>query len=87
MKIKIFFAFILLYSASAHSMWAGDWYDNVRRVQAEKYRKAAQEGVETSCTRKLREYKMLSTKNPSSKYYRWKVKTWTNRCNKERLGQ
>lgn len=87
MTIKIFLSFILLYSASVHSGWTGDWYNNVRRVQAAKYKKAAKESVETSCTRKLKEYKQLSTKTPSSKYYKWKVKTWTNRCNKERLGQ
>lgn len=79
-KYLILFIFC---TSIAYAGWTGDWYKNVKRTQSNVYSTAANHSIIQACTKKVNEYKLLSSKNKNSKYFAWKLETWLKRCNKE----
>lgn len=76
-KYLILFIFC---TSVAYAGWTGDWFKN---AHSNVYKTAANNSIIQACTKKVNEYKLLSSKNKNSKYFAWKLKTWINRCNKE----
>ena len=54
------------------------------RKQTEKLReKYIIERLSKDCERKIKKYEKLVEKNPNSKYYQWRLRTWRDRCDRE----
>ena len=76
---------ILLISFPVHANWTEDLYQNIQQHITQDYSKEIRTSVELSCVRKVHKYRELLVKNLNSKYYKWKLNVWTNRCKKENI--
>ena len=78
---------ISVFSTSIHAetgTWVGQWWENVyeQRIAPSEYQQLQQKTA-TKCEQKILWYTNKLKQNPSSEYYKYKLRSWNERCKEE----